>query len=69
MVLVLFRLRGRRPAAPFAVPGYPLLPCLFLGVYAVLFAVAVHEQTLLAALTLGALGLTYLVGTADARGR
>src|SRR5574341_788345 len=37
MVLALFRLRARRPAAPFLVPLYPLVPLVFLGVYAALF--------------------------------
>ena len=69
MVLVLFRLRARGPAAPFLAPGYPLLPLVFLGVYAILFAVAAHDQPRLAAITLAMLGLTYLAGAATARSR
>src|SRR5206468_2841583 len=36
-VLSLFRLRARRPSAPFLVPLFPLVPLLFVGVYAALF--------------------------------
>jgi APA family basic amino acid/polyamine antiporter len=36
-VVALFRLRGREPRAPFTVPGYPLVPALFVAVYTVLF--------------------------------
>ena len=38
MVPVLFRLRARRPAAPFRVPLYPAVPLAFLSVYALLLA-------------------------------
>jgi basic amino acid/polyamine antiporter, APA family len=61
MVLVLFRLRARRPEAPFRVPLYPLLPSLFLGLYAVLFVVAAREQPVLAGVTLLLLAGGYAV--------
>lgn len=64
MVLVLFRLRARGAPAPFPVPWYPFLPAVFLGVYAALLVVAAYEQPLLVGLTVGALGVTYLVGLA-----
>jgi len=67
MVLVLFRLRRRRPAAPFRVPLYPFLPSLFLGIYALLFVVSARAQPLLAGVTVALLGLTYLAGAMAAR--
>jgi APA family basic amino acid/polyamine antiporter len=67
MVPVLFRLRRANPAAPFRVPGHPLLPLVFLGVYAILFAVAARDQPRLVAVTLATLGLTYLAGAAATR--
>jgi APA family basic amino acid/polyamine antiporter len=61
MVLVLFRLRRRAPAAPFRVPLYPALPLLFLAVYAALFAGAALEQPLLVATTAGLVALVAVV--------
>jgi basic amino acid/polyamine antiporter, APA family len=61
MVIVLFRLRARASAAPFQVPGYPLLPAVFLGVYAVLLLVAARAQPLLVGLTVAALAVLYLL--------
>jgi APA family basic amino acid/polyamine antiporter len=40
----LFRLRAREPYAPFRVPLYPVLPALFITVYAALFVGAVIAQ-------------------------
>jgi APA family basic amino acid/polyamine antiporter len=68
MVLVLFRLRRRQASAPFRVPLYPVLPSVFLGLYAVLFVIAAREQPILAGVTLGLLALTYAVA-AGALGR
>jgi APA family basic amino acid/polyamine antiporter len=62
MVAVLFRLRARAAPAGFAVPWYPLLPSVFLGVYALLLVLAVRAQPALAAVTAAALAATYLVG-------
>ena len=53
MVLVLFKLRAGRPAAPFRVPLYPLVPLLFLGTYVLLLAGALIQQP---AITLAGLG-------------
>lgn len=70
MVLVLFRLRRRSPDAPFKVPLYPLLPGLFLGVYALLFAVSARAQPVLAGVTAGLLLVIYLAAVAtDPRAR
>lgn len=49
-VAALFPLRARTPAAPFRVPLYPLVPGLFIGVYAALFAGMVVAQPGLGAL-------------------
>jgi APA family basic amino acid/polyamine antiporter len=59
MVLVLFKLRGRDPQAPFKVPLYPLVPLLFLGAYALLFLGAVLQQPLVSAVSVATLGATY----------
>ena len=59
MVLVLFRLRRSGAAAPFRVPLYPVLPLVFLALYAALFVVAAHAQPRLVAVTLGILALAY----------
>jgi APA family basic amino acid/polyamine antiporter len=67
MVLVLFRLRARDARAPFRVPWYPLPPALFLAVYAAIFAVTAREQPLLVGVTVAALVVTYLIGTAVTR--
>jgi len=67
MVLVLFRLRRRRAEAPFRVPLYPLLPSLFLGIYALLFVVSARAQPLLAGVTLALLGLTYVAAVVSER--
>src|SRR6185503_5477274 len=55
MVLVLFRLRARDPAAPFRVPLYPLLPGVFLAVYGVLLVGALWQQPVQTTLALGIL--------------
>ena len=60
MVLVLFRIRGRDPGAPFRVPFYPAVPLVFLGVYAMLFFAAVLQQPGLSAVAVGTLAATYL---------
>jgi APA family basic amino acid/polyamine antiporter len=57
-VAALFRLRARRPEAPFRVPFYPFVPALFIVVYAALFVGAALAQP---ALTLTAAAV--LVGT------
>ncbi|HMK73338.1 MAG TPA: hypothetical protein VK454_08355, partial [Myxococcaceae bacterium] len=59
MVVVLFKLRAARPAAPFRVPLYPLLPLVFLGTYLLLLVGALVQQP---AITLAALAALALVG-------
>ncbi|HZX40930.1 MAG TPA: amino acid permease, partial [Myxococcaceae bacterium] len=59
MVVVLFKLRARRPAAPFRVPLYPVVPLLFLGVYVLLLVGALIQQP---GITLAALAALALVG-------
>jgi APA family basic amino acid/polyamine antiporter len=59
MVVVLFKLRARRPTAPFLVPLYPLVPLLFLGTYLLLLVGALIQQP---GITLAALGALTLVG-------
>src|SRR3989442_131911 len=64
-VLSLFRLRARRPSAPFLVPLFPLAPLLFVGVYAALFvgtAWAARGTVLAAVAVLGsAYGVSWMV--------
>ena len=57
-VASLFRLRARQPDAPFRVPLYPLVPALFIAVYAALFV-----GTALAQPKLVVIGAAVLAGT------
>jgi len=57
-VASLFRLRARRPEAPFRVPLYPFAPALFIAVYLALFV-----GTALAQPGLALTGVVVLVGT------
>ena len=59
MMFALVRLRREQPDAPFLVPFYPLVPLLFVGVYAALFVGTALEQPALAALTIGLLVAVY----------
>jgi basic amino acid/polyamine antiporter, APA family len=59
MVLVLFKLRRREPAAPFRVPLYPAVPLVFLGAYTLLFAGAVLQQPVVSATAVAALAGTF----------
>jgi len=59
MVVVLFKLRARRPDAPFRVPLYPVVPLLFLGTYVLLLVGAIIQQP---AITLAALAALAGVG-------
>ncbi len=58
-VLALFRLRDRAPEAPFRVPGYPVVPGLFIAVYLALFAGTAVAQPGLVGLALLVLGVAY----------
>src|SRR5438874_7662111 len=59
MVLVLFRIRGRDPGAPFRVPFYPAVPLVFLGADVMLLFDAVFQHPALSAAAVGALAATY----------
>ncbi|HZI22745.1 MAG TPA: amino acid permease [Gemmatimonadales bacterium] len=65
-VLALFRLREREPQAPFLVPLFPVVPLLFIAVYAALFLGTAIAQPGLVAVAVavlgGAYGLSWLVG-------
>lgn len=67
-VLALFRLRARNPAAPFRVPLYPLLPAVFLLVYAALFVATAKAQPALAALAVGVVAVSWALGAVAKRG-
>ena len=58
-VLALFRLRERDPQAPFLVPLFPLVPLLFIAVYAALFVGTAIAQPALVAVALAVLGGAY----------
>jgi len=58
---VLFRLRAARPAAPFRVPLYPLVPLLFLGTYVLLLVGALIQQPGITLVALAALALVWLL--------
>jgi APA family basic amino acid/polyamine antiporter len=59
MVVVLLKLRARRPDAPFRVPLHPFLPLVFLGTYVLLLVGALIQQP---GITLAALGALAGVG-------
>ncbi len=61
-VLALVVLRRRTPDAPFRAPIFPVLPLGFIAVYGVLFVGAVMAQPGVVAISLGVLGLAYLLG-------
>jgi APA family basic amino acid/polyamine antiporter len=61
MVVVLFRLRARQPAAPFHVPLYPVVPLLFLGTYVLLLVGALIQQSAITLAALAALALVSVV--------
>ncbi|HEX4574430.1 MAG TPA: amino acid permease, partial [Gemmatimonadales bacterium] len=58
-VVALLRLRAREPRAPFSVPGYPLVPLLFLAVYGALLVGATLAQPGLVATAVLVLWATY----------
>jgi basic amino acid/polyamine antiporter, APA family len=67
MVLVLFRLRSRRENAPFRVPGYPVLPLVFLATYVLLFSAAALRQPGVTAVALGTMAVAYGISWTAAR--
>ncbi len=58
-VAALFRLRARRPEAPFRVPFYPFVPAFFIAVYAALFVGAALAQPRLALVAAAVLAGTW----------
>ena len=58
-ILALFPLRKKEPMAPFRVPAFPLVPIVFVGVYAVLFCGSLRAQPGVALLALGVIGVAY----------
>src|SRR5438093_875839 len=61
-VLALLRLRARRPLAPFRVPLYPLVPAVFLLVYAALFVGMAVADWRPAGVALGVVAVAYGLG-------
>lgn len=62
MVLVLFRLRSRVPHAAFTVPGYPIVPLIFLAIYALVLIGTALRQPAVTAAALGTLAAVYVLG-------
>ena len=67
-VLALLRLRARRPLAPFRVPLYPLVPAVFLLVYAALFVGMAVADWRPAGVALGVVAVAYGLGRTGADG-
>ncbi len=68
-VLALFRLREREPQAPFLVPLFPVVPLLFIAVYAALFLGTAIAQPGLVAVALAVLGGAYALSSSAEVGR
>ena len=62
MVIVLFRLKARKPEAPFRVPLHPFVPASFLLVYALLFVATAREQPGTTGVALAVLAVAYALG-------
>ena len=58
-VVSLFRLRARHPEAPFLVPLFPVVPLVFVGVYAALFIGTIVARPGLVAVALALLVVAY----------
>ena len=67
-VLALLRLRARTPLAPFRVPLYPLVPAVFLLVYAALFVGMAVADWRPAGVALGVVAVAYGLGRTGADG-
>jgi len=61
VVAALFRLRARAPEAPFLVPLFPVLPVLFLLIYAALFVGTALAQPFVVVKAAAVLAAAYLV--------
>jgi len=68
-VLTLFRLRARDAAAPFRVPWFPLVPLVFVSVYAAMFVGTALAQPKLVGLAVLVLGVAYGLSRAVEDGR
>jgi APA family basic amino acid/polyamine antiporter len=72
-ILALFPLRKREPMAPFRVPAFPVVPIVFVGVYAVLFVGSLRAQAGVTVLAVGVIvavyGASWLVVGREARRR
>ncbi|HXI33549.1 MAG TPA: APC family permease, partial [Gemmatimonadales bacterium] len=60
-ILALFPLRKKEPMAPFRVPAFPVVPIVFVGVYAVLFFGSLRAQPGVTLSALGVIGVAFLV--------
>jgi len=58
-ILALFPLRKREPLAPFRVPGFPVVPIVFVGVYAALFVGSLRAQVSVTAWAVGVIVAVY----------
>lgn len=58
-IVALFPLRKKEPAAPFQVPGFPVAPIVFVGVYAALFVGSARAEPMVTVVALGVIGAAY----------
>jgi len=58
-ILALFPLRKKEPMAPFRVPGFPYVPLVFVGVYAVLFIGSFKAQPMVTLVALAVIAVAY----------
>ncbi len=68
-ILALFPLRKRQPAAPFRVPGFPIVPIVFVGVYAVLFVGSFKAQPMVTLVALAVIAVAYVLSWLGGKGR
>jgi hypothetical protein len=58
-ILALFPLRKKEPRAPFRVPAFPLIPLVFVGIYALLFVGATKAQPMVTVAALSVIAVAY----------
>jgi len=58
-ILALFPLRKKEPMAPFRVPGFPVVPLVFVGVYAALFVGSFKAQPVVTLIALAVIAVAY----------
>jgi len=68
-ILALFPLRKKEPMAPFRVPGFPVVPVLFVGVYAVLFVGSFKAQPMVTLVALAVIAVAYVLSWLGGKGR